>query len=320
MPKYKNIFCLSILASAVLLSACQPKSNEPKEPTSPEVVQTEPEVLKLSGDTEKLKLVIPECEGKNCPEISIERLNSNQRFIDEWIDQQILQQLKNILSVDAIEPVKATAASEAEVAASEPKTALSTVTTPKQQLEQQIQPSMQTFLNLDKELKALSASHSISLMIKPKILNSGDPLATVVLNSSHYLGGAHGASAQRYYNFDLEQQTLVKLDDIIAEKQKAKLEAQAYEAFKVWVMESKLAKDVAEYEQAWKFTLTDNFYLAKEGLILQYAEYEIGPYVVGLPRLMIPYAQLQGVLKPQYLPQAETAASEAQPALASKAE
>ncbi|MEZ2774325.1 RsiV family protein [Acinetobacter pseudolwoffii] len=320
MPKYKNIFCLSILASAVLLSACQPKSNEPKEPTSPEVVQTEPEVLKLSGDTEKLKLMIPECEGKNCPEISIERLNSNQRFIDEWIDQQILQQLKNILSVDAIEPVKATAASEAEVAASEPKTALSTVTTPKQQLEQQIQPSMQTFLNLDKELKALSASHSISLMIKPKILNSGDPLATVVLNSSHYLGGAHGASAQRYYNFDLEQQTLVKLDDIIAEKQKAKLEAQAYEAFKVWVMESKLAKDVAEYEQAWKFILTDNFYLAKEGLILQYAEYEIGPYVVGLPRLMIPYAQLQGVLKPQYLPQAETAASEAQPALASKAE
>ncbi|WP_159138494.1 RsiV family protein [Acinetobacter sp. YH12254] len=320
MPKYKNIFCLSILASAVLLSACQPKSNEPKEPTSPEVVQTEPEVLKLSGDTEKLKLVIPECEGKNCPEISIERLNSNQRFIDEWIDQQILQQLKNILSVDAIEPAKATAASEAEVAASEPKTALSTVTTPKQQLEQQIQPSMQTFLNLDKELKALSASHSISLMIKPKILNSGDPLATVVLNSSHYLGGAHGASAQRYYNFDLEQQTLVKLDDIIAEKQKAKLEAQAYEAFNVWVMESKLAKDVAEYEQAWKFILTDNFYLAQEGLILQYAEYEIGPYVVGLPRLMIPYAQLQGVLKPQYLPQAETAASEAQPALASKAE
>lgn len=320
MPKYKNIFCLSILASAVLLSACQPKSNEPKEPTSPEVVQTEPEVLKLSGDTEKLKLVIPECEGKNCPEISIERLNSNQRFIDEWIDQQILQQLKNILSVDAIEPAKATAASEAEVSASEPKKALSTVTTPKQQLEQQIQPSMQTFLNLDKELKALSASHSISLMIKPKILNSGDPLATVVLNSSHYLGGAHGASAQRYYNFDLEQQTLVKLDDIIAEKQKAKLEAQAYEAFKVWVMESKLAKDVAEYEQAWKFILTDNFYLAQEGLILQYAEYEIGPYVVGLPRLMIPYAQLQGVLKPQYLPQAETAASEAQPALASKAE
>ena len=126
-------------------------------------------------------------------------------------------------------------------------------------VEQQIQPHMQTFLNLDKELKALSASHSISLMIKPRILQSGDPLATVVLNSTHYLGGAHGASAQTYYNFDLEQKKLIKLDDIILPKQKAQLEAKAYEAFKIWVMESKLANDVAEYEQAWKFKLTDNF-------------------------------------------------------------
>ncbi|QPF31756.1 DUF3298 domain-containing protein [Acinetobacter lwoffii] len=318
MPKYKNIFYLSILASAILLSACQPKSNEPEDSSASEVLQAEAEALKLSGDTEKLKLAIPECEDKSCPEISIERLNSNQSFIDEWIDQQILQQLKNILSVDAIEPAKVSAASEADVAASEPKAALATVTTPKQQLEQQTQPYMQTFLNLDKELKALSASHSISLMIKPKILNSGDPLATVVLNSSYYLGGAHGASAQTYYNFDLEQKKLVKLDDIIAAKQKAQLEARAYDAFKNWVVESKLAKDVAEYEQAWKFKLTDNFYLAQQGLVLQYAEYEIGPYVVGLPRLMIPYEQLQGVLKPEYLPQTEKAASEAQPAPTAK--
>ena len=319
MPRYKNIFFLSILASAVLLSACQPKGDAPKESTAPEVVQAEPEVLKLTGETEKLKLTIPECEDKSCPEISIERLNSNQSFINEWIDQQILQQLKSILSVDAIEPAKVTAASEAETAASKPKAALTTVATPKQQLEQQIQPYIQTFLSLDKELKALSASHSISLMIKPKILNSGDPLATVVLNSSYYLGGAHGASAQTYYNFDLEQQKLVKLDDIIATKQKAKLETRAYEAFKDWVVESKLAKDVAEYEQAWKFKLSDNFYLAQQGLVLQYAEYEIGPYVAGLPRLMIPYEQLQGVLKQEYLPHTENAASEIKPAPAAKA-
>jgi hypothetical protein len=36
---------------------------------------------------------------------------------------------------------------------------------------------------------------------------------------------------------------------------------------------------------------------------LQYAEYEIGPYVVGLPRLIIPFDKLNGVLKPEYLPQ-----------------
>ena len=75
------------------------------------------------------------------------------------------------------------------------------------------------------------------------------------------------------------------------------------------MIESKLANSVEEYEQAWKFTLSDNFYLSSQGLILQYGEYEIGPYVVGLPRLTIPYDQLQTVLKKQYLPQVEAPAS-----------
>jgi hypothetical protein len=54
--------------------------------------------------------------------------------------------------------------------------------------------------------------------------------------------------------------------------------------------------------------------LGTEGLILQYGEYEIGPYVVGLPRLTIGYDQLQKILKPEYLPKAKQsvqAASEA---------
>lgn len=51
-----------------------------------------------------------------------------------------------------------------------------------------------------------------------------------------------------------------------------------------------------------KFQVTDNYFLGEQGLILQYGEYEIGPYVVGLPRLVIPFDQLQGVLKPEYLP------------------
>ena len=105
---------------------------------------------------------------------------------------------------------------------------------------------------------------------------------------------------------------MVKLDDIFLPKQKAQLEAKAHEAFKTWVIDSELATDVAEYEQAWKFKLTDNFFLTKQGLALQYAEYEIGPYVVGLPRLNIPYSDLQGILKPEYLPKTEQAASEAQ--------
>ncbi|WP_347455996.1 RsiV family protein [Acinetobacter thermotolerans] len=310
MPKYNKIFGLSLLATAILLSACQPREKEAKEVTPPETVQTQPEIAQLKGQTEKLNLDIPECDGKNCPEISIERLNSNQAFIDQFIDQQILARLQGVLNADAIAPAKVEVASEPEAdetpaSDAAPKPQLSA----RQKLEKQSQPYMQTFLNLDKELKDLSANHSISLMIKPKILNPGAPLATVVLNSTHYLGGAHGSTAQNYYNFDLDRKKLVKLDDIILPNKKAQLEAKAHEVFKTWVIDSQLATDIKEYEQAWKFKLTDNFFLTRDGLALQYAEYEIGPYVVGLPRLNIPFSELEGIIKPEYLPKSEQAAA-----------
>ena len=314
MLKNKTLFTISILASMMALSACQPKQTEPKEDPVQKQSTVEPEILKLTGDSEKLALVLPECDGNNCPEISIERLSSNQAFIDELIDQQILKQLSQIIDISPTPKLlnadqhAASTADLKDIQVSDQANAakpLATVETAKQKLEKQVTPYLVTFLALDKELKALSANHQISLMIKPKILNANLPLATVVLNSSSYLGGAHGSSSQRYYNFDLKQQKQVELNDLLAPNQKVHLEKKAHEVFKTWVLESKLANSVEEYEQAWKFTLSDNFYLSKQGLILQYGEYEIGPYVVGLPRLTIPYDQLQGILKKEYLPQAE---------------
>ena len=99
------------------------------------------------------------------------------------------------------------------------------------------------------------------------------------------------------------------MNDLLLPKQKATLDKLAHDAFKVWIVDSKLANNPEEYEQAWPFKLTDNFLLGEQGLILQYAEYEIGPYVVGLPRLVIPFDKLQGVLKPEYLPKVEAPAA-----------
>ena len=315
MLKNKSILAISILITTLGITACQPKKTEP-EAVEPEQTQTEQQSLKLVGDTEKLNLSLPKCDGKNCPEISIERLNSNQAFIDQFIDQKIIQELAQILEIAPQQAVSEAAAIENAATAADAPTsnptaaAIAQVETLAQKLEKQTLPYVQTFLALDQELKALSSNHKISLMIKPKILNADQPLATVVLNSSSYLGGAHGASAQQYYNFDLEKKKLVLLNDILLDKQRPQLERKAYEAFKQWVIASELSTNVQEYEQAWKFKLSENYYLGQQGLILQYAEYEIGPYVVGLPRLTIPYAELQGILKAAYLP-VTAAASEA---------
>ncbi|OCY32485.1 hypothetical protein BFR75_07045 [Acinetobacter pittii] len=289
---------LTLLASAIFLAACQPKADpkDSQEQQKSTVQEQKPVELTLKGETTPSKVVLPDCDGKTCPEFTVERLQSNFPFIDKIIDQQILSTLNQILEIAEPDAKGTQAEQKAEasaVAGAEQKNSF----------DAQVQRYANSFIDLDNELKALSSNHQINLLVKPKILQAQGKVVTVVLNSSSYLGGAHGSAAQHYYNFDLKEQKQIKLEDLLRPQQKATLEKLAHEAFKTWVTDSKLADNVADYEQAWPFKLSNNFLLGEQGLILQYGEYEIGPYVVGLPRLVIPYDQLQDVLKEEYLPQ-----------------
>lgn len=289
---------LTLLASAIFLAACQPKADpkDSQEQQKPAVEEQKPVELTLKGETIPSKVVLPDCDGKTCPEFTVERLQSNFPFIDKIIDQQILNTLNQILEI--AEP-------DAKDAQTEQKTEASAAAGAEQKnsFDAQVQRYANSFIDLDNELKALSSNHQINLLVKPKILQAQGKVVTVVLNSSSYLGGAHGSAAQHYYNFDLKKQKQIELEDLLRPQKKAVLEKLAHEAFKTWVTDSKLADNVADYEQAWPFKLSNNFLLGEQGLILQYGEYEIGPYVVGLPRLVIPYDQLHDVLKEEYLPQ-----------------
>ncbi len=322
MLKTKTTFTLSLIAACVLLSACQPKDAEKKSAPATQTSTSEaPDTsLTLQGNTEQLTFKMPECDNKNCPDFTVERLKTNQDFVDTAIDHAILKQLQQMLSISEQfkkQESKTTQKSKDDKnQQSVPASAVLGESTPQtavQVLADKVQPYVDNFLNLDNQLKTLGVNHKISLNISPKILNSDGPLVTVVLNSSSYLGGAHGSTAQQYFNFDLKKKTQVELRDIIAANQQAALENKAHEAFKIWVNDSKLADNVDQYEQSWKFKLSNNFYLAKQGLILQYGEYEIGPYVVGLPRLVIPYEQLQTILKKEYLPEIKADEQKANP-------
>ena len=289
------IFCC--VAVGCFLVACQPEKKAEKSEEKPAVITEKPvekSNLQLLGQAEKLDLDLPVCQEQNCPKLSIYRLNSNQIFIDEFIDQQILLLLKQTLNVEIPDGM------EQKTASSEPKN-LENLLSPKQKLEQGVLPYKTDFIALDQEAKALSANHQISFSISPKILNSEGNLVTVVLNSNHYLGGAHGSVSQQYFNFDLEKKKLVPLQELVEQNQLAQLEKKAHTVFEKWVIDTLLAENVKEYEQVWPFKLPKNYYLGRNGLILQYGEYEIGPYVVGLPRLVIPYDDLKGILKEKYL-------------------
>ncbi|VTX91049.1 RsiV family protein [Acinetobacter ursingii] len=295
---------LAVAVCALLLTACQPKSKpEDTDQKQNAASEVQPQVLALEGSSVRLAVNLPDCSGKNCPQFVVERLQSNFPFIDQIMDREILKNLKQILDISEINQKEQAASTPAtNPSKSDDVAASSEPVSEQQKMQQQVEPYVQSFVEMDKELRALSANHQINIMIKPSILKSQEPIATVVLNISSYLGGAHGSSAQQYYNFDLKQQKQIQLNDLLLPNQRKALEAKAHDAFKAWVMDSKLADNVNDYEQAWKFKLSDNFLLGEQGLILQYGEYEIGPYSAGLPRLVIPYDQLNGILKAEYLP------------------
>lgn len=300
---------LTVAVCALLLTACQPKSKpEDTDQKQNAASEVQPQVLALEGSSVRLAVNLPDCSGKNCPQFVVERLQSNFPFIDQIMDREILKNLKQILDISEINQKEQAASTPAtNPSKSDDVAASSEPLSEQQKMQQQVEPYVQSFVEMDKELKALSANHQINIMIKPSILKSQEPIATVVLNTSSYLGGAHGSSAQQYYNFDLKQQKQIQLNDLLLPNQRKALEAKAHDAFKAWVMDSKLADNVNDYEQAWKFKLSDNFLLGEQGLILQYGEYEIGPYSAGLPRLVIPYDQLDGILKAEYLPHTQAA-------------
>lgn len=304
----KNL-CGLLLLSAVFMVGCQPKS-EPEDAfaassaSSPTL--TNSSTTRLEAQVTALPNLLPPCKGRSCPEFQVERLNSNYLFIDAQIDQAIVQSLQDMLDIGLLDQNQNQNNSVAVL--SDAASGANATLAPQLLLQQQVKPFVDGFLKIDQEMKSLGTAHQLSLLIKPSVVQSKPPLVTVVLNSSNFLGGAHGAAAQRYFNFDLNQQQLLLLSDLIEPNKTAALQQQAYAVFSQWVLQNQLASNIEDYEHAWPFKLSDNFYLAPQGLILQYGEYEIGPYVVGLPRLVIPYNKLQGILKPQYLPKSKTAA------------
>lgn len=304
MLKNHHVGLMSLLASAVMLSACQPADKSKNQNTPDQAAISEPvvvEEVRLTGSTQRVPLVVESCKGNSCPEIMVDRLSTNFPDFDQMIDQAILEYFKTTIEID-VEDVEQSAASAPSVTADQTQPASTAQSqTPEQLLAQQLQPYVNNFLKLDDSLKNMGVNHQITLSVSPKILNSQGPLATIVLNTSNYLGSAHGSSSQQYFNFDLKQQKMLTLDDVIEANQHTRLKQLAHDVFKAWVMDNKLAESVEDYEQAWKFDLSKNYYLGRQGLILQYQEYEIGPYAVGLPRLTIPYDQLVGVLKSDYL-------------------
>ncbi|HEX6590806.1 MAG TPA: RsiV family protein [Moraxellaceae bacterium] len=141
------------------------------------------------------------------------------------------------------------------------------------------------------------AGRQYEAVFKATLLRQAGPLVLLKLEVYEFTGGANGAASTRYLNYDRAGKRQLLLDDVVIDGQRPALSAKLRAAHAAWNAQQGLGGD-------WAFQETDNFALDTDGLRFKYAAYAIAPRVLGEPEFLLPYAELAGVLRPEWILQA----------------
>jgi hypothetical protein len=131
----------------------------------------------------------------------------------------------------------------------------------------------------------------------------GDVIAIELHTEQTITGGAHPIPSTQYLNWQRATGRVLALDEIIIPGRRPQFITALRQAHGKWLAGNDDAKrDRAAYTRLWPFVDNDNFALTKQGITVKYDAYTIAPYVYGEPELSIPYTDLVGILRPEYLP------------------
>lgn len=166
-----------------------------------------------------------------------------------------------------------------------------TINTPDATLPASLETYQQQFLQ--------HAEAGWSSYLQAKLIDQHNALLVVELSSYLYTGGAHGMPGRGFINYDRERDREVKLADVLLPGKEGAFWRVAAQAHQQWLLAN---EHDAAFSQQWPFQQTTNVALLKDRVMLKYDVYSIAPYSSGHPVLDIPYAELEGILKPAYLP------------------
>jgi hypothetical protein len=131
----------------------------------------------------------------------------------------------------------------------------------------------------------------------------GDVIVIELHTDQYFTDAAHGIPATQYMNWQRASGRVLALDEAIIPGRHAQFTAALRQAYQKWLAGNDDAKrDPAGYGRTWPFDESDNFALTKDGVTVKYDAYSIAPYSYGEPELTIPYKELVGILRPEFLP------------------
>lgn len=141
-------------------------------------------------------------------------------------------------------------------------------------------------------------------------LLSDEKIYSYGINRFVYMGGAHGLNTYNYFVFDLSSGKRIKEKDIFVEGFETKMTELLKQKLLLQIINDKvLAPNTGDLvveltdTDFWVDSIkpNNNFYVTEESLNYVFNHYEIGPYYLGMSEVIIPFADMKSMLKPNGL-------------------
>lgn len=121
-------------------------------------------------------------------------------------------------------------------------------------------------------------------------------VAVITLGNYSYVGGAHPNSYLSIYNFDLEDGSILRWEDVVTDLEAVKaLAADAFREARQLPKDTDLTE--AGYFWGEPFALPQNFELQEEGIFFWYNPYEAASYAEGPTDFIITYDKLKDLVR-----------------------
>lgn len=123
---------------------------------------------------------------------------------------------------------------------------------------------------------------------KMKVFSNKDDILTLQYEGSGYTGGAHGYYAKSYKNFDLKNNKVIQIKDIVYFP-KIDWNKILMESFK-----KNVPKDQQDMLLEKQIPVNNNFYFDDKNIYFVYNQYEIAAYAAGVITIPISWESLNG--------------------------
>ena len=137
------------------------------------------------------------------------------------------------------------------------------------------------------------------LIIKINVLKQSPNYLALKYIHADYVGGAHGNTIISFLNYDPRTNKEIKLDSLIQAGKMSELVATAETIFRKneKLTQNESLEDKYFFDKG-KFSLAQSFHVNDKGLVFLYNPYEIKPYAAGYTELVIPFAAIKNIAKP----------------------